>query len=134
MFLWICIFFLPDKKHKRASVGIPVASFFKDLKDHLMRAKLTDVEKTGRLKPCTKGDCHVCGFKCNIGHHRLWFKRFWTKICGEPFKMQTLRRSFRKRKSNKTASIYFSETLLRTRSKCDERLGIHINWTMWRSI
>lgn len=30
-------------------MGIPAASFFKDLKYHLVRAKLTDVEKTGRL-------------------------------------------------------------------------------------
>ena len=42
---------------------IPVAGFRygKSLKDHLIRAKLTNVEKIGKSESCGKRTCQVCG-------------------------------------------------------------------------
>ena len=64
----------------------------KSLKDHLVRAKVPNVEITGRSESCGKGNCQVCDFICDTD-------TFSTKACGETFKIQsgvavTLRSSF----------------------------------------
>ena len=64
--------------------GIPVVGFCngKNLKDHLVRAKLPNVEITGRSESCGKGNCQVCDFICCTDN-------FTTKACGEAFKFQS---------------------------------------------
>ena len=54
----------------------------KSLRDHLVRAKLPNVEITGRSKSCGKGNCQVCDFICDTD-------TFSTKTCGETFKIQS---------------------------------------------
>ena len=53
------ILLTPDKEHKKVFQDIPVAGFGngKNLKDHLVRAKLPNVEITGRSESCGKGNC-----------------------------------------------------------------------------
>ena len=84
-----------DQEHKKVFQDIPVVGFRngKSLKDHLVRAKLTNVEIAGRSESCRKGNCQVCDYICDTD-------AFTTKACGETFKIQsgyltvTLRRSF----------------------------------------
>ena len=52
------------------------------LKDHLVRAKLPNVEITGRSESCGKKNCLVCDFICNTD-------TFTTKACGETCKIQS---------------------------------------------
>ena len=75
------ILLTPDKEHKK---DIPVAGFRngKSLKDHLVRAKLPNVNITGRSESCGKGNCQVCDFTCNTDTST-------TKACGETFKIQS---------------------------------------------
>ena len=47
----------------------------KSLKDHLVRAKLSNVETTGRSESCGKGNCQVCDFIHDTD-------TFTTKACG----------------------------------------------------
>ena len=54
----------------------------KSLKDHLVRAKVPNVEITGRSESCGKGNCQVCDFICDTD-------TFSTKACGETFKIQS---------------------------------------------
>ena len=74
----------PDQKHKKVFQDIPVVVFRKGkiLKDHLIRAKLPNVEITGRSESWGKGNCQVCDFICDTN-------TFTTKACGETFKIQT---------------------------------------------
>ena len=52
------------------------------VKDHLVRAKLSNVEIIGRLESCGKGNCQVCDFICDTD-------TFTSKPCGETFKIQS---------------------------------------------
>ena len=74
----------PDKEHKKVFQDILVAGFRngKSLKDHLVRAKLPNVEITGRSESCGKGNCQVCDFICDTD-------TFSTKVCGKTFKIQS---------------------------------------------
>ena len=58
------IFLTPDQEYKKVFQNIPVAGFHngKYLKDHLLRAKLPNVETTGWSESCGKGNCQVCDF------------------------------------------------------------------------
>ena len=71
----------PDKEYKEAFQDIPVAGFRngKSLKDHLVGAKLPNVEITGRSESC--GNCQVCHFLCDTDS-------FSSKAYGETFKIQ----------------------------------------------
>ena len=73
-----------DKEHKKAFQDILVAAFCngKGLKDHLVRAKLPNVEITGRSESCGKGSCQVCDFICDTD-------TLPAKACGETFKFQS---------------------------------------------
>ena len=61
------ILLTPDKKHKKVFQDIPVAWFRngKSIKDHLLRAKFSNVETTGRSESCGKENCQVCDFICD---------------------------------------------------------------------
>ena len=74
----------PDKEHKKVFQDILVAGFRngKSLKDHLVRAKLPNVEFTGRSESCGKGNCQICDFTCDTD-------TFSTKVCGKTFKIQS---------------------------------------------
>ena len=48
----------------------------------MVRAKLSNVEITGRSESCGKGNCQVCDFTCNTD-------TFYTKAIGEKFKIQS---------------------------------------------
>ena len=48
----------------------------------MVRAKLSNVEITGRSESCGKGNCQVCDFICDTD-------TFSTKACGETFKIQS---------------------------------------------
>ena len=76
------ILLTPDKEHKNVFQDIPAVGFRngKSLKYHLVRAKLLNVEITGRSESCGKGDCQVCDFMCDSD-------TFFTKACGETFKI-----------------------------------------------
>ena len=80
----IDILLTPDKEHKKVFQDVPVAGFRngKNLKGHLVRAKLPNVEITGRSESCGKGSCQVCDFICDRG-------TFSIKTCGETFKIQS---------------------------------------------
>ena len=54
----------------------------KRLKDHLVRAKLPNVEATGRSELCGKENCQVCDVICNTDI-------FATNPYGETFKIQS---------------------------------------------
>ena len=58
------ILLTPNKERKKVFQYIPVPGFRNDkcLKDHLVRAKLPNVELTGRSKSCGKWNCLVCEF------------------------------------------------------------------------
>ena len=77
------ILLTPDQEHRKVFQDIPVVGFCngKSLKDHLVRAKLPNVEITGRPESRGKGNCQVCDFICNID-------TFTTKACSETFKIQ----------------------------------------------
>ena len=47
----------------------------------MVRAKLPNVEITGRSESCGKGNCQVCDFICDTD-------TFSTQACGETFKIQ----------------------------------------------
>ena len=70
------ILLTPDKEHKKDVQDISVVGFRnrKSLKDHLIRAKLSNVEITRRSESCEKGNCHVCDFICDTD-------TFSTKVC-----------------------------------------------------
>ena len=70
------ILLTPDKEHKKDVHDISVVGFHngKSLKDHLIRAKLPNVEITRRSESCEKGNCHVCDFICDTD-------TFSTKVC-----------------------------------------------------
>ena len=74
----------PDQEHKKVFQDIPVVEFHngKSLKDHLVRAKLSNVELTGRSKSCGKENCQVCDFIYNTD-------TFSTRACGETVKIQS---------------------------------------------
>ena len=78
------ILLTPDKEHKKVFLDILVVGFRngKRLKDHLARAKLPNVEITGRSESCGKGSCQVCDFICDTD-------TFSTTDCGETFKIQS---------------------------------------------
>ena len=78
------ILLTPDKEHKKVFQEIPIVGFRngKSLKDHLVRAKLPNVEITGRSESCGKRNCQVCDFICDTD-------TFSTKACGETFKIQS---------------------------------------------
>ena len=48
----------------------------------MIRAKLQNVEITGRSESCEKGNCQVCDFICDTD-------TFFTKVCGETFKIHS---------------------------------------------
>ena len=48
----------------------------------MVRAKLSNVETTGRSESCGKGNCQVCDFICDT-------YTFSTKACGKTFKIQS---------------------------------------------
>ena len=48
----------------------------------MVRAKLPNVEITGRSESCGKGNCEVCDFICDTD-------TFTAKACGETFKVQS---------------------------------------------
>ena len=71
------ILLTPDKKHKKVFQDIPIVGFRngKSLKDYLVRAKLPNVEITGRSESCGKRNCHACDFICNTDtffYQSLW--------------------------------------------------------------
>ena len=68
----------PDEEHKNIFQDIPVVGFRngKNLKDHLVRAKLQNIEVTGMPESCGKRNCQVCNFMCNA-------ETFSTKACSE---------------------------------------------------
>ena len=78
------ILLTPDQELKKVFQDIPVVGFGngKSLKDHLVRAKLPNVEIAGRSESCGKGNCQVCDYICDTGN-------FTTKACGETFKIQS---------------------------------------------
>ena len=61
------ILLTPDQEHKKVFQGIPVVGFRngKSLKDHLVRAKLPNVEIAARSESCGKGNCQVCDYICD---------------------------------------------------------------------
>ena len=75
------ILLTPDQQHK-VFQDIPVLGFCngKSLKDHLVRAKLPNVQITGKSELCGKVNCQICDFICDID-------TFTTKACGETFKI-----------------------------------------------
>ena len=78
------ILLTPDQEHKKVFQDIPVVRFLngKSLKDHLVRAKLPNVEIAGRSESCGKGNCQVCDYICDTD-------TFTTKSFGETFKIQS---------------------------------------------
>ena len=78
------ILLTPDKEHKKVFQEIPILGFRngKSLKDHLVRAKLPNVEITGSSESCGKRNCQVCDFICDTD-------TFSTKACSETFKIQS---------------------------------------------
>ena len=78
------ILLTPGKEHKKVFQDIPVVRFHdgKSLEDYLVRAKLPNVEITGKSESCSKENCHVCDFICNTD-------TFTTKACGETFKIKS---------------------------------------------
>ena len=78
------ILLTPDQEHKKVFQDIPIVGFRngKSLKDHLVRAKLPNVEIAGRSESCGKGNCQVCDYICDTD-------AFTTKACGETFKIQS---------------------------------------------
>ena len=68
----------PDQEHKNIFLDIPIVRFRngKNLNNHLVRAKLQNVEITGMSKSCGKRNCRVCDFICNA-------ETFSTKACSE---------------------------------------------------
>ena len=76
------ILLTPYQEYKKVFQDIPVVGFRngKSLSDHWVRAKLPNVEITGRSEPCGKRNCRVCDFICNTD-------TFTTKACGETFKI-----------------------------------------------
>ena len=78
------ILLTPDQGNKTVFQDVSVVGFCngKSLKNHLVRAKLPNVEITGKSEACGKGNCEVCDFICNTD-------TFTTKACGETFKIQS---------------------------------------------
>ena len=78
------ILLTPDKGHKKVFQDIPFVRFrnAKSLKDHFVRAKLSNAEITGRSESCGNGNCQVCDFICDRD-------TFSTITCGEAFKVQS---------------------------------------------
>ena len=68
----------PNKEHKKVFPDVPVVGFQngKSLKDHLVRAKLSKLEESGKCKPCGKKRCLVCD---SISTSTT----FTTKVCQE---------------------------------------------------
>ena len=83
IFQELYILLTPDQRHKKVFQNIPVAGFRngKSLKNHLVKAKLPNVEIAGRSESCWKGNCQVCDYICNTD-------TFTTKACRETFKIQ----------------------------------------------
>ena len=78
------ILLTPEKVHKKVFQNIPVVGCQKgkSLKDHLVRAKLPNVEITERSESCGKGNCQVCDFISDTD-------TFSAKACNETFKTQS---------------------------------------------
>ena len=78
------ILLTPAQEHKKVFQDIPVVGFRngKSLKDHLVRAKLPNVEIAGMSESRGKGNCQVCDYICDTDP-------FTTKACGETFKIQS---------------------------------------------
>ena len=78
------ILLTPDQEHKKVFQDVPVVGFRngKSLKDHLIRAKLPNVEIIERSGSCREGNCQVCDFICNTD-------TFTAKACGKTFKIQS---------------------------------------------
>ena len=76
------ILLTPDQEYKKFFQDSPVVGFHngKSLKDHLARAKLPNVEISGRSESCGKGNCQVCDYICDTD-------TFTSKACGEIFKI-----------------------------------------------
>ena len=70
-----------DKEHKKVFQDIPVVVFHngKSPKDHLVKAKLPNVEITGRSESYGEGNCQICEL-CNTD-------TFSTKACAKNFKI-----------------------------------------------
>ena len=71
------ILLTPDKEHKKYFQDIPVVGFRdgKSLKSHLARAKLPNVEITGRSESCWKRNHQICDFISNTDtffYQSLW--------------------------------------------------------------
>ena len=78
------ILLTPDQELKKVFQDILVAGLRNDksLKDHLVGAKLPNVDIPGRFESCGKKKCQVCDF--------IYDKNtFSNKDCGETFKIQS---------------------------------------------
>ena len=117
----------------------------------MVRAKLPNVETTGRSESCEKGNCQFCDFICDTDF-------FFTKACGETFKIQSkvlncnsqkvvyllkcriygeapyvgkAKTKFRVRFNNyKSACWSYRKKCKISQQRFHEHYG-HIYWTMW---
>lgn len=63
-----------DEKHEKVFPDVPIIGFKNnDLKSHLLRAALSDINEVGRYQPCSgkRPHCQLC---CNIKNTNT-FKR-----------------------------------------------------------
>ena len=77
------ILLTPDQKHQIVFQDIPVTRLHssKSLKDHLVTAKLPNVEITLRSKSCRTRNCQVFDFICNTDTFSPW-------ACGKTLNIQ----------------------------------------------
>ena len=76
----------PDQEHKNIFLDIPIVRFRngKNLNNHLVRAKLQNVEITGMSKSCGKRNCRVCDFlpkpvvKVKVGYSSVTLRMLFT--------------------------------------------------------
>ena len=78
------ILLTPDQEDKKVYKNIHAVGFRNDkvLKDNLIRTKFPNIEKAGRFDSCGKRHCLVCDFIFSSD-------TFFTKACGETFKIQS---------------------------------------------
>lgn len=83
-FTRIKYFLAPDHEHKKVFHNNPVVWFCngKNVKDHLVTAKLPNAEITEKSESSGKGSCLVCNLIFNTD-------TFFTKTCDETFKTQS---------------------------------------------
>ena len=77
------ILLTPNKEHKKVFPDVSVVGFRsgKSLKGYLVRAKLSELEESGRYEPCGKKTCLICNSISTI-------TTFTTEACQETFKIQ----------------------------------------------